>query len=331
MGKHILIDKERRFYKANLHCHSTLSDGKMTPEEIKEKYKENGYSIVAFSDHEHLIDNSHLNDENFLAMTSCEIAIKPKVHMSTIKDPTMKVFHLNLLSGEAHNLTTPYYNSEYDHFINDANRDMIVKSPDKKRVFSTRGINKLIREVNRQNFLVTMNHPNWSLINAADYLGVEGLWAVEIYNNSCVMAGHPDDERVFDELLRQGKKVFCVSADDNHDDSTSLGGYVVVNCDSLDYTTVFDSLKNGYFYASTGGEITSLTVEGDKVTFECAPAKKVSIITEGRSSNSIFAKDIPITNGIFTIKKSDGYFRLRFESERGNAYTQAFDVCEFLE
>ena len=81
MGKHILIDKERRFYKANLHCHSTLSDGKMTPEEIKEKYKENGYSIVAFSDHEHLIDNSHLNDENFLAMTSCEIAIKPKVHM----------------------------------------------------------------------------------------------------------------------------------------------------------------------------------------------------------------------------------------------------------
>ena len=39
----------------------------MTVEEIKEHYKANGYSIVAFTDHEHLIDNSHLDDDDFLA------------------------------------------------------------------------------------------------------------------------------------------------------------------------------------------------------------------------------------------------------------------------
>ena len=40
-----------RFYKANLHCHSTFSDGRFTVETIKEAYKSHGYSAVAFSDH----------------------------------------------------------------------------------------------------------------------------------------------------------------------------------------------------------------------------------------------------------------------------------------
>ena len=28
-----------RFYKANLHAHTTISDGKFTPHELKDKYK----------------------------------------------------------------------------------------------------------------------------------------------------------------------------------------------------------------------------------------------------------------------------------------------------
>ena len=39
-------------YKANLHCHSTLSDGKLTPDELKAAYKENGYSVLAITDHD---------------------------------------------------------------------------------------------------------------------------------------------------------------------------------------------------------------------------------------------------------------------------------------
>ena len=30
-------------YKANLHCHTTFSDGAFTPEKIKEIYKAHGY------------------------------------------------------------------------------------------------------------------------------------------------------------------------------------------------------------------------------------------------------------------------------------------------
>ena len=42
--KKYLIPETGSFYKANLHCHTTISDGSMTPEEVKEHYKAAGYT-----------------------------------------------------------------------------------------------------------------------------------------------------------------------------------------------------------------------------------------------------------------------------------------------
>ena len=38
--KHYLLPHGQNFYKANLHCHSTVSDGKLTPEEIKAQFED---------------------------------------------------------------------------------------------------------------------------------------------------------------------------------------------------------------------------------------------------------------------------------------------------
>lgn len=48
--KKFLLPENGQFYKANLHCHSIVSDGKRTPEEIKQIYMEKGYAIVAYTD-----------------------------------------------------------------------------------------------------------------------------------------------------------------------------------------------------------------------------------------------------------------------------------------
>ena len=74
--KKVLLTSQKAFYKGNMHCHSTLSDGKMTPEELKEHYKKHGYSFLAITDHEHVNNNSYLDDEEFITITSAEIAIK---------------------------------------------------------------------------------------------------------------------------------------------------------------------------------------------------------------------------------------------------------------
>ena len=47
-----MITETGTFYKANLHCHTTVSDGATTPEETKRLYMEQGYSIIDFTYHE---------------------------------------------------------------------------------------------------------------------------------------------------------------------------------------------------------------------------------------------------------------------------------------
>ena len=52
--RRVLIDDRLNFYKGNMHCHSTLSDGALSPEELKDAYKNKGYSFIAITDHDRL-------------------------------------------------------------------------------------------------------------------------------------------------------------------------------------------------------------------------------------------------------------------------------------
>ena len=78
--KKYLIPDGGKFYKANLHMLTTLSDGNMSLEETKKAFMEQGYSIVAFTDHEVMVPHTDLSDENFLAITSTEISMNFEVH-----------------------------------------------------------------------------------------------------------------------------------------------------------------------------------------------------------------------------------------------------------
>ena len=71
-----LISPDKKQYKANLHCHSTYSDGAKTPEELKEMYRAHGYSILAITDHETPQSHTDLTDEDFLMLTGYECYIR---------------------------------------------------------------------------------------------------------------------------------------------------------------------------------------------------------------------------------------------------------------
>ena len=331
----ILLDSKKNFYKAALHTHSVYSDGKKTVEEMKEAYKKEGYSVVAYTDHEHLIDNSHLDDKDFLTITSCEVAIKEFPKESTLVNHQMRVCHLNFYALDQHNTVTPCYSSIYDHYVTDLNRDLIKYDGEYERVYSVDGINEMIRIAKEQGFITCYNHPTWSLENATHYLGYEGLFAVEIYNYGCVSGGRTDDEGVFDDLLRAGKNVYCTAADDCHNTvdyykagNDSFGGWVCINADKLEYSTIMNALINGDFYASTGPQIKSLAIDGDKVIVETSPCKHIAIVTKGRrTSRKIAEKDEILTSAELKVIPSDEYFRVICIDENGKkAYSQAYKI-----
>ena len=82
---------ETGLYKANLHCHTTVSDGRLTPVEIKELYMSEGYSIVAYTDHREYAWHKDQDDANFMALPSMEADLTEKGDYW----PTERTFHFN--------------------------------------------------------------------------------------------------------------------------------------------------------------------------------------------------------------------------------------------
>ncbi len=331
----VLLDESKPFFKAALHCHSTNSDGRLTVEELKREFKKRGYSVVAFTDHEHVIDNSAYDDDDFLAITSCEIAIKEFPNESTLKNFDMRVCHLNFFALDRHNTITPCYSSLYDHFIKPQIKDAVHYDGEYERIYSADGINDIIRRANEAGFLVQYNHPAWSIENATQYLAYEGLFSVEIYNHSCERAGGDSyNVLAFDDILRSGKKIFCTMCDDNHNcyplDSPkcdAFGGWVMINAEKLDYASIIQALKNGDFYASQGPEIYGIKLEDDTVTVKTSNAAKISYSTAGRRTLAAIADGTPLNFAQFAVADTDKYFRITVTDTDGKiANSQAYFI-----
>lgn len=64
-----------RYRKAQLHCHTTNSDGIYTPRELLKRYRSAGYTFVVFTDHGRVTVCDDLNDEAFLALPGMETRV----------------------------------------------------------------------------------------------------------------------------------------------------------------------------------------------------------------------------------------------------------------
>jgi hypothetical protein len=332
----IYLDPKKSYYKANLHSHSRYSDGRASREDIKREYKARGYSAVAFTDHEHTIDPSALTDEDFIAICGCELAVGggPVVDPES-PTPSGKVVHMCMYAKDPANHLTPCYSEKQDSYKFEDVRHLVVKDGDYTREYSPECINEMIRIAHEKGFLVSYNHASWSLEDASDYLAYDGFDFVEVHNTACVVMGHPNEEYVYTNMLRAGKRVYCTAADDNHnacgfdgDRTDSFGGWVMINAEKLGYKELIDALEAGDFYASTGPEIYSLTVDDDltvKVTF--SEARRAVIITQGRRVASTF--DVKDGSASFKLTPRDISFRIRVDDAHGHsAYTQLYEIPE---
>ena len=335
--KKILLDENKNFYRGNMHCHSNLSDGHFSPKELKKLYKEKGYSFLAITDHEHFNNNSYLDDEDFITLTSAEFAIKQFPAESTMKNFNMKVCHLNFYAKKQDNDYTFCYNLLADHFSTPERKGLLNRPKEEyERVYGHEGISRLVKDADEHGFFVCYNHPRWSLENYADYSGYEGLWGVEIYNHACAVDGLYDyDVNVLDDMLRDGKRIFASCGDDNHNLRAedrmldSFGAFVMVNVEELSYSSIIGGLLSGDFYASMGPVIDELYVEDGKVYIKCSDAKRISYSTKGRRTKAVNALEGYVNEAVFEIKDTDEYFRIDIMDEQGRrANTQAYYLNE---
>lgn len=324
MKKLDLLPYNGNYYKANLHCHTTDSDGKYTPEEVKKLYKEEGYQILAYTDHNFYQDRSYLSDADFLAISAMEVDINDYGDFGFSR---LKTYHINMYDTE------PGSNQEFKKSI---------LLPE-RRYSDILSINKYIDDMKEAGFLACYNHPYWSLQSSEDYIGLKGLWSMEIYNHGCEVEGlygyHP---QAYDEMLRAGQRLWCVSTDDNHNSypeghpfSDSFGGYTMINAHELSHGCIMEALKTGRFYSCTGGdapEFHEVVLEGDKLIIHCSPVKGIYVKTMGRNCfRAAAGAGETIDKAQFTLSGREGYIRIEIKDEKGlSANTNAWFIDDLM-
>ena len=282
--KKYLLQETGKFYKANLHCHTTLSDGRLTPEEVKELYKNLGYSIVAYTDHDIMVPHDDLNDDSFLSLHGFEVEVNER---SGKPWPETKCLHMCCIGIDPENIVQPLWHREAYLFGNaPLHRNEVTfdeNEPDYVRSYGSEGGSEMMQIARDKGFFVTYNHPSWSLEAYPDYMGYNGMHAFEMYNGGCLAAGYADyHPRVYDDMLMGGKKLYCIGADDNHNVQNpqsrkfdSGWAWTMIKADSLDYRAITKALVDGQFYASEGPEIYELTFEDGRIRIECSEADRI--------------------------------------------------------
>ena len=281
-----LLPKVPRYFKTALHCHTNISDGTPSREEMKEIYKARGYQVLAITDHNVIADHSDMNEEDFLMLTGVEYNITEPVVWAENR-LWARTYHLNFIAKRPDNLWQP--------FLPEKNFEMAQPYVDKAdvqerpRVYSVEAMNELIAEANERGFMVTYNHPGWSLQSYPDYAGLKGLWGMEISNNDCVPMIHMDgnNDRVYMDLMNLGNNVVPVAADDAHVEAVAGGGWMMVGAQELTYASVVSAMEKGELYASTGPEIYELSIDEGKLHIKCTNARYITLQGGTRSGRTI--------------------------------------------
>ena len=319
--KTYLLPEQGNFYKVNMHSHSTLSDGRHTPEELKQMYTERGYHAIAYTEHGKLHDLSHLSDENFVAIRSYEIDFlnKEDTPFCFYKGPGrsfahMEAVHMNLYA------------------LNDEAQQIDIAELRKK--FTIENINEAVRRAKEAGFMVIYNHPHWSMNTYPLYTALEGVDGLELINGASNRGSDLDyTPHVYDEMSCTGHRLICVGGDDNHNMIHRFRAWTMVKAPALTADGLVAAMMAGDCYATEGPEIKELYIEDGKVTIRTSPAAGIYYSTATRARSCITMEENggePLTEATFTLDPEHFYFRISVKDATGkHANTRTYYADEW--
>jgi hypothetical protein len=250
------FDREGSFYRGNLHCHSTRSDGGISPEEVVDAYRRLGHHFICLSDHFEaeygwqLTDTSGLRDESFTTLIGAELSSPGPVRLGK-------------------------------YWLGAAGLPL-----DFAPVGDGETGAQLARRAQQAGAFVSLLHPGFNATSFGEVEDLDAIDAVEVYNDG-VQRAHDrgDGWYLAVEMLNRGRNPLCIASDDAHFAYGGLdaigGAWVMVRSRSLDPDALLDALKAGAFYASSGPEIHDIVVDGREVEVHCSPAAAVSMTGPG--------------------------------------------------
>lgn len=253
-----------RFFRGNLHTHSTLSDGVLEPEEVCRRYADEGYDFIALTDHFVGLYNYPIADTKRFRSNSFTTILGAELHSGAMSNG--ELWHI-LAVG----LPQDFAPSNSPHF---------------RPVDDQESGAEIAKRAREAGAFVAVAHPQWSGLTLDDARGIEAAHAVEIYNHGCAIGcDRPDGFHTLDLLLTEGRRLTLVATDDAHFyEPDHFGGWVMVKAEANDPEALLASLKAGTFYSSQGPEIRNIELEKRHVVIECSAVETAIVQGQGTAA-----------------------------------------------
>ena len=232
--------QELNAYKANLHMHSTSSDGQYAFRDIVNYYRDEGYDILAATDHHTTNRVSEVDSREVLLLSGMEF------HPVGPRGIMLHLLALNIPEDFPNPSELPYQEA----------------------------IDKVL-EAGGESILA---HPYWSGFNCADIMQIRNIIGIEVYNTSTRYIGKAYNMQVWDNILQLGYHLPAIAVDDTHRTHDFFGGWTMICAGEKTPAAVMTALKNGSFYASQGPVIHKVNFENNIFSIQCSPCEEVIIM-----------------------------------------------------
>jgi hypothetical protein len=240
-----------RFWRGNLHTHSSLSDGALPLDEVVSRYKAVGYDFLMMSEHftHHfdypIADTRHMRGNDFTTILGAEL-------------------HAPVTSaGEWWHIVAAGLPLDFAPVQPGETGPQIAKRAAEAGAF------------------VGIAHPAWSQLTIEDGRALSFAHAVEIYNHGCaVECDRGDGFYLLDQLLNENHRhLSAFATDDAHfKNADHFGGWVHVKAQSLDPDVLLAALKRGEYYSSQGPQFHDITLDGHDLTVSCSPVDTIAVV-----------------------------------------------------
>jgi predicted metal-dependent phosphoesterase TrpH len=248
-----------RWLRGNLHCHTTASDGRLSPQATAEWFRGAGYDFLALTDHNTVVDPA--------AVDAGGLCLIPATELTAAGGALGGSYHLVALGLEPGIGLPP------------------PATPAPQSAAWLR----------RQGAVVFVAHPVWSGLTVDDLLAVPAH-GIEAYNGGTVLDSQKGEALAhWDEGLARGARWWGLATDDTHWHTVDRGtGWVVVRAPEATPAALLGALARGHFYATSGPELrrVSLHPEADGgVTLEAETSPCAAIYALGFGPHNQFVFD----------------------------------------
>lgn len=278
-----------RFWRGNLHMHSTASDGAHPVAEACAAYAREGYDFVAMTDHflpqygHPVTDTRDCARPGFITLAGAEL------HQGRLRN------------GELWHIVAVGLPWDFAPAAQDESAAAICA-----------------RAVAAGAFLA-FAHPGWFALTPEDLRSLPMVHAIEVYNHGTEISQmRGDGWYLADMALNEGRRLTAIATDDMHRLGTGLGGgWTMVKARELTPGALLAALHAGQFYATQGPMIHDIRVADDTLVIDCSPVVTAALVgSRARRANAaITAISSHVTLPLAGIE--DGYFRVILRDRHG--------------